>query len=91
MIDNRGTELKVGQEVAYNFSGEIAKGIIVDLKVKKTGSSWGNPNRADIRVELIHSLGRYRKGHISKVSNERNVLVLQTPNPKNPKALAHDV
>lgn len=76
MIDNRGTELRVGQEVAYNLSGEVAKGEIVDLKVTKTGSKW-NPERADIRVRLLHSACGQCKDHISKVRNERNVLVIK--------------
>lgn len=28
MKDNRGTEIEVGQTVAYNFSGELAIGVV---------------------------------------------------------------
>lgn len=76
MNDNRGTELKVGQEVAYNLSGEIAKGEIVDIKVTKTGSTW-NPERADIRVRLLHNACGQHKDHISRVRSEHNVLVIK--------------
>lgn len=69
MYDNRGTELQVGQYVAYNISGQVAKGRIVSLR-----ESY---QRQDIRIKLLHRAAGMYPDHISKVTNDRAVLVLQ--------------
>jgi hypothetical protein len=78
--DNRGTVLEVGQEVAYNMSGEVAKGRIKSIKL---GSKhWQKPDRWHpdgipvIEVELVHPTAGKQPGWVSKVQNNRNLLVI---------------
>jgi len=72
MIDNRGTELKVGQHVAYNHSGQITKGEITWVKDRIPFNFRGTR----VKVRLLHDAVGKRKGHESKIKNERTVLVL---------------
>ncbi len=82
-VDNRGTEIAVGQEVAYNMSGEVCKGRIVKIipKTKRTGAAWDR-ERVQIQVELIEGRDGYhgleRKGWVSKVNSPKNLLVLRS-------------
>lgn len=73
MTDNRGTELRVGQEVAYNISGQVAKGKIISL----IGGGASIAVKMKIKVKLLHTAAGMPMGHVSTVTNERNVLVLQ--------------
>jgi hypothetical protein len=54
MQDTRGTTLEVGQEVAYNLSGEVVKGRILSLdeKPSKYHAAWGSTDQI-IKVELL--------------------------------------
>lgn len=78
--DNRGTGLEVGQEVAYNLSGEIAKGRIKSIKPGK--QYWQKPDKwkpfglPTVEVELLHNAAGHPAGKISKVNNSKNLLVL---------------
>lgn len=72
MIDNRGTELQVGQEVVYNISGQVAKGRILGTD-KRWRRSYHTPC---VHVELLHSAAGAPAGHVSKVRNPTSVLVL---------------
>ena len=80
--DNRGTLLEVGLPVAYNLSGQIAKGLIQSVQPGK--QYWQKPNKWDkqglatVKVELLHDAAGYKAGHVSKVQNQRNLLVLLT-------------
>lgn len=81
-IDNRGTVLEVGLPVAYNLGGQIAKGLIQSVQPGK--QYWQKPNQwsedglATIKVELLHDAAGYKAGHVSKVQNQKNLLVLLT-------------
>lgn len=79
MTDNRGTELKIGQEVVCNVSGEVAKGRLVEIK--KSSSAY---KPIIFHVELAHSAAGNKKGHISKITNSRNLLVLLDEDPMTP-------
>lgn len=79
MYDNRFTKLELGQTVVYNISGEVAKGRIVKLaEPVDTETKFGRRRLAKpvIHVELFHHAAGKTPGHISKVTNETNVLVL---------------
>jgi hypothetical protein len=71
MTDNRDVELEVGQRVAFNLSGQIAKGEIVKIAPPRFNQ------KRSIHVSLIHRAAGHNAGHISKVTNEKNVLVLR--------------
>ena len=71
--DNRGTPITSGQTVAYNLSGEVALGDII--AVGESYRSWGIEPL--IKVRLAHSAGGHPAGHVSKVRNAKNVLVLK--------------
>lgn len=63
MKDVRGIELYPGLSVAFNLSGDVAKGTIMAV---------GKP----ILVRLDHRAAGQHPGHISKVRRERSLLVL---------------
>ena len=78
MRDNRGTELAVGQLVAYNLSGQIAKGRILSCgreRRERAGGGW-TYNKDTIKVELLHRAAGMWPGHVSTVRSSVNVLVL---------------
>jgi hypothetical protein len=65
--DSAGTRIEVGQKVAYNCSGNVVGGEVVDVhpghtKIKATGGATYP-----------------RAGHISRVKNSRSILVLAQP------------
>lgn len=79
VVDNRGTILEVGQEVAYNLSGEIAHGKIIEIRTKvvrngRTHSWSGQPN-VEIKVKVLNHR-HHHHDHISKVTSNYNVLVI---------------
>jgi hypothetical protein len=62
--DVRGTELRPGQKCAYNMSGDLALGKILDVQ-------HGH-------VKILRLAGGFEKlGHISKVKNRRSIMVLR--------------
>lgn len=69
--DQRGTILAVGQEVAYNMSGTVAKGRIVRAEPGK-----GLYGKANIHVRLEHAACGKAIGHVSKITRPENVLVM---------------
>lgn len=75
--DQRGTDIEVGQTVAYNLSGTVAKGDVDGIGViLHPGDRW-NPVTVAIRVRLAHPAGGHPAGHISTVRAAVNVLVLE--------------
>lgn len=70
MKDSRGTEIRRGQNVAYNLSGDVALGLVVDVLPKH------------VKIEWLAG-GYARAGHISKckaygmTGQVRQVLVLE--------------
>lgn len=79
MIDNRGTELRVGQPVAYNLSGEVAKGQIESLDEGQPYWPGSLVFKRKIKVRLLHKAAGHSAGHISTLTCERNLLVLSGP------------
>lgn len=78
--DNRNTELEVGQTVAYNLSGQIAKGRIIGLKLGgnyyQKPNHWNPDGHPTVEIELLHDAAGKQAGWVSKVQNEKNVLVI---------------
>lgn len=63
--DARGTEFEPGAIVAYNLSGDVALGRI--LEITSTGR---------LRIELLHDAAGLYAGHLSEVRRLRSALVL---------------
>lgn len=80
--DQRGTDLEVGQTVAYNLSGTVAKGEVDGIGAVEHPRGVIGYDRVTvaIRVRLAHPAGGHPAGHISSVRNAHNVLVLE-PEP----------
>jgi hypothetical protein len=68
--DSEGTEITVGSEVAFNYSGEVHRGKVTSVKVL--------PARAYDYLQRPRALIRVaHKGGESKVNSGRNMLVLK--------------
>lgn len=65
--DVRGNELKPGVYVAYNLSGDVARGQLV---------SAGRGGHGPYKVRLLHKAAGHFPGHISNVRRARAMLVL---------------
>lgn len=79
--DARGNELRLWEKVAYNLSGEVHYGEIVGIDegerktvVLSVGSYEKTIKRPLIKVRNLN--GATADGHISKIRNERNLLVI---------------
>jgi hypothetical protein len=74
LTDARGKEIKVGCRVAYNYSGQVAYGLIVSIS--KSGGTISIERLAprDRYTELMNPL---KPASISKVKNYRGILVLE--------------
>lgn len=66
--DSRRVPLRVGQRVAYNRSGDVVEGIIVDV----------HPGHCKIMAHADFMQGRNDMVP-SRVKNERSILVLAEP------------
>jgi len=71
MKDARGTEIEVGQTVAFNFSGEIAVGVIERIAPSKR---YGHEDTV-FHVRRITHTGHWAKP-VSRVTRPQNLLVL---------------
>lgn len=81
MKDLRGTELRVGQVVCYNFSGQIARGVITALtegEYEDTGFGWQRRlKKPMIVVRRTHPTNFQRNGNpVSKVRDATSVMVI---------------
>lgn len=63
-VDSAGTEIKKGQIVACNVSGQIGKG-----EVTHVGQQ--------INVKLTEECAGFLAGHVSRIKNGYSVLVLE--------------
>ena len=62
--DSRGVRIEVGQKVAYNCSGNVVAGTVVDVQPSHTKiKAWGGATYP-------------REGHISRVKNSRSIFVI---------------
>lgn len=78
MVDRRGTEIKVGEVVAYNLSGEVAIGEVVSVKDGER-NKWGTyiySKRPIIKVKPDEPWTRLSSDGVSKVRNPYNLVVL---------------
>lgn len=64
-FDSRGKALRAGQRVAYNLSGNVALGEIVDVQP------------SHIKISRIAGGYQMPDGHISRVRNGGSIMVLQ--------------
>ncbi len=65
--DVRGEELKPGVYVAYNLSGDVAKGQLVHA---------GRGGHGPYKVRLLHKAAGHPSGHISNVKRSYAMLVV---------------
>lgn len=73
--DNRGHFLVVGDTVAYNLSGEVAVGELVNIT---EGTKYGKPHTY-YHVKLTHGHGYYARqepARISKINSSKNLLAI---------------
>lgn len=75
--DTRNEQIELGSEVAYNLSGQVAKGVVIKLPKQVGMSRWGHYNGGPIHVELLHDAAGMKAGHVSKVRNPLNMLVIE--------------
>ncbi len=59
--DSQGREIEVGQRVAYNMSGQVVPGVVLDVQ-------WGH-----IKVSCE---SRNHSAHVSRVRNPLSIMVL---------------
>lgn len=71
--DNRSTPVQEGQRVAFNLSGQVALGEVLAVV---PGTRYGRPVHT-IHVELLHEAAGMFTGHISKIRDPLNLLVLK--------------
>lgn len=69
-VDNRGIEPKVGDTVAYNFSGEINVGKIVEIN-KKIVTNWQGKQVETAKFKIEYAPNKY-----SIVTRVKNLLVI---------------
>lgn len=74
MRDSRGTLLAEGQRVAYNISGCIAIGRIIELRARSGYSYTGHSIKVIMEQERCAGC---RQGHITKIKHATSVLVIQ--------------
>lgn len=74
--DHRNTEIKIGDEVAYNFSGEIAVGEVVEIKIVE--KKYWDGYRPFPRIKILQKYPeQYRNSRYSTVTSSKNLLVLK--------------
>lgn len=73
--DNLGNKIEIGKIVAFNLSGEIAKG---EVHLISQGKRYGKPHTR-YSVKLLHDAVGKRRGDLSTINNSRNMLVLDRP------------
>ena len=72
LTDNRGNEIKIGSKVAFNHSGELATGTVLDIRAAT------RYNRIEPRFKILRSCKLY-KDNISEVTNPKNIMVIFEP------------
>lgn len=63
-VDTRGTEITENSIVAYNLSGDVAMGVVLQA----------GPSRAKIRLD--HDAAGMKRGHISTVKRPSSIFVI---------------
>lgn len=77
MQDNRGTLIEVGATVCYNYSGEIAWGVLTKIVPKKK-RSWRNEAMYNFHVRrYIGTFPSFRlSDRVSIVTRKENLMVI---------------
>ncbi len=65
--DTRGVQIAVGQHVAYNISGSVAKGEVVSIP---------SFQRSTYKIRLEHEAAGKKPGHISTVMRPWSMMVI---------------
>jgi hypothetical protein len=69
--DHRGTLIEPGLRVAYNFSGDVALGTIIEVKKnnwkERSPGWWSHEFELHVRNE---------NGHLSKIKNCRSFIII---------------
>lgn len=71
--DNRGTVLVEGQTVCYNYSGQIAMGVIQEIKQSLVRRGWPKAFQPRIKIKQTHPTA----GIVSTVTDQRNLMVVK--------------
>lgn len=69
--DHRGTLIEPGLRVAYNFSGDVAIGTIIELK----RNEWVE-HRSGWWIHKFELHVKNENGHISKIKNWRSFVIV---------------
>jgi hypothetical protein len=77
MKDYRGSEIEVGAQVAFNWSGEVRLGVVVGFG-KKANRVYVSHGKYDIRHDILIQGEGCAK--VSKVKHSSSVVVLTPPN-----------
>lgn len=82
ITDALGHEIKEGDRVIYNLSGELALGVIKRAVITQTRNISWQPYTLDtylIEIHYISSDNIYNapKDHISKVRNPKSIVVIK--------------
>lgn len=75
--DNRGSVIEVGKLVCYNFSGQLAIGIIE--KINKARYSGYTFHIKRLHPKADHT---WQKSDVSKVKDSKSIMVLFEPKPE---------
>lgn len=71
ITDHRGVKIEPGLRVAYNWSGDVALGVILEIKKndwKEIRSGWWS-HQFELHV-------KNEDGHISKIKNWRSFIII---------------
>lgn len=68
--DHRGTSLKVGKRVAFNHSGDVVIGTILEIK-KNTVWQEGYRNHVDFEMHVTNEDGK-----VSKIKNYSSFVII---------------
>lgn len=75
-VDHRGTTINIGDYVCYNYSGQIALGIVQSCQ-PAIKDGWKIIKRAKIKIKMKYP----RSGPISEVRDCKNVMVIFEDDP----------
>lgn len=74
--DNHGHSIAVGDHVAYNLSGTVALGWIEAYPRRRSFNQWGHYTGDPFIVQLEEDAAGFKAGHMSKVRNPHNLVVI---------------
>ncbi len=63
--DSQSVLIREGDRVAYNLSGDVVPGVVIDTSCA-----------SHVKIRLVQKGAGFKSGHISRVKNARSILVL---------------